>query len=136
MCLDQATAIIVESGLEEIWNKLKLTKAEEEVAVFEEEVPSEKAKEIELSLIGKLLTTQNFNGNVMKTVLKNIWKPSKRMVAREMDENLFLFQFFSKKDKDYVLKEGPWAFDGHLLLLKEWTGLEQLSEIKFDKACF
>ncbi|KAJ8444151.1 hypothetical protein Cgig2_030971 [Carnegiea gigantea] len=72
----------------------------------------------------------------MKIVLKSIWKPLKGMAVREMDENVFLFQFFSKKDKDYVLKEGPWAFDGHVLLLKEWTGLEQLSEIKFDKACF
>ncbi|KAJ8444150.1 hypothetical protein Cgig2_030970 [Carnegiea gigantea] len=46
--LDQATAIIMESGLEEFWNRLKLTKAKEEVVVFEEEVPPEKAEEIEL----------------------------------------------------------------------------------------
>jgi len=109
----------MEFGLEEIWNRLKLTEVEEEVAVFEEEGPLKKAEEIELSLIGKLLTTQNFNGKVMKTVFKNIWKPSKGMIVCEMDENLFLFRFFSKKDKDYVLKEGTWAFDRYILLLKE-----------------
>jgi len=76
------------------------------VAVFEEEVPSEKAKEIELSLIGKLLTTQNFNGNVMKTALKNIWKPSKRMVAREMDENLFLFSFSPRRIRTMSSRRG------------------------------
>jgi len=72
----------------------------------------------------------------VKTVLKNIWKPSKGLVIRETDPNLFPFQFFSKKDKEYVLKEGPWAFDGHIPLVQEWTGLEQFSEIKFDVTRF
>ena len=84
----------MESGLEDIWSRLKLTEDEETVTVFEEEVPQEKVEEIELSLLGKLLTTHNFNMRVMKMVFKSIWKPSKGMIVREMDENLFLFQFW------------------------------------------
>jgi len=34
------------------------------------------------------------------------------------------------------LNEGPWAFDGHLLLLKEITGLEQPTDIQFDTSQF
>lgn len=36
----------------------------------------------------------------------------------------------------YVLNEGPWAFDGNILLLHDITGLEQPSEVKFTKARF
>ena len=34
------------------------------------------------------------------------------------------------------MNEGPWAFDGNLLLVKEWTGLEQPSELEFSIALF
>ncbi|KAJ8439042.1 hypothetical protein Cgig2_014462 [Carnegiea gigantea] len=66
----------------------------------------------------------------MKAVLKNIWKVGKGLVVRELDRNLF-------KDKEYVLDEGPWAFDGNILLTKEWTaydvpGIRQISSfVKF-----
>ncbi|KAJ8441641.1 hypothetical protein Cgig2_019775 [Carnegiea gigantea] len=39
-------------------------------------------------------------------------------------------------DKDYVLEEGPWAFDGHVLLLKELDIHEQPSKIEFTSARF
>ena len=44
---------------------------------------------------------------------------------------MFAFQFFSRADKNFVLDEGPWTFDGNILLIKEMTGLEQPSEIVF-----
>ena len=39
-------------------------------------------------------------------------------------------------DRDYVLNEGPWAFDGNILLLKQTTGLERPSDVQFSKARF
>ena len=36
-----------------------------------------------------------------------------------------------------MLNEGPWAFDGSLLLVKKWTGEEgQVSEMEFNTTCF
>ena len=35
-----------------------------------------------------------------------------------------------------MLNEGPWAFNGHLLLLKEITDLEQPADVTFDIARF
>ena len=72
----------------------------------------------------------------MKTVMKNVWKPVKGVVIKDLDWNLFIFQFFDKGDKEYALNEGPWAFDGSILLLKQMTGLEQPSEVVFDTARF
>jgi len=72
----------------------------------------------------------------MKTILKNISKPDKGVVVKDLDNNMFSFQFFSTVDRDYVLNEGPWSFDGSILLLKQVTGSEQIADIKFDSARF
>ncbi|KAJ8422639.1 hypothetical protein Cgig2_000445 [Carnegiea gigantea] len=87
-------------------------------------------------LVGKLLTESYFNPEATKAVLQNIWKPARGVIIRELDKNLFSFQFFSTADKEHVLNEGPWAFDGHLLLLKEIMGPEQPADVKFDMARF
>jgi len=123
-------------SLDLAWDKLTLTEEEAAVVVFEGDSPAEKEEEIALSLVGKLLCEGSFNARVMKTVLKNIWKPVKGVVIRDLASNLFVFQFFSEADKNFVLNEGPWAFDGHLLLLRPWTGLEQPSELTFSVARF
>jgi len=86
------------SALEEAWNRLTLTGDEEEAAIFEEETPTEKLEEIQLCLWGKLLTNKQFNARAMKVVLKNIWRPEKGVVIKDLDSNLFSFQFFSWAD--------------------------------------
>ena len=118
------------------WEKLSLTKEEEEAVEYVEEIPEERKEEIALSLLGKFLTSNTFSTKAMKTIMQAVWRPSRGMVIKELDRNLFLFQFFLKKDKDFVMKEGSWAFDGHLLITKEWTGTEQLSDIAFTTTGF
>ncbi|KAJ8445588.1 hypothetical protein Cgig2_012476 [Carnegiea gigantea] len=93
------------SGLEDAWNRLKLTEEEEVEICGEEDV-------------------------------ENVWKLAKGLVTQDLDKNLFSFQFFSLADKMFVLNEGPWAFDGHLLLRKEIMGTEQPMNVTFDSARF
>ncbi|KAJ8434317.1 hypothetical protein Cgig2_009942 [Carnegiea gigantea] len=120
------------SEIVEKCEKLKLTAEQEEIVELEEEVDDEKVEQIALSLIGKLHTTNSFNVGGMKSTFKNVCKPARGLVIKELDRNLFIFQFFSKADKDFVLKEGPWAFDRNTLLLNELTGFEKYSEVVFE----
>ena len=53
-----------------------------------------------------------------------------------LDQNLFALQFFSIGDKEYVLEEGPWAFDSHIMLLKELDPNMLPSKIEFTIAHF
>ncbi|KAJ8423062.1 hypothetical protein Cgig2_019832 [Carnegiea gigantea] len=114
------------TGLEEAWEGMKLTEAKAAVVEYAEGTPNERREQIGLCLIGKLYTENNFNVGVMKT----------GVVIEDLDKNLFSFQFFSPADKIHVLHEGPWAFDGNILPLKELTGLEQLTEVQFSSAKF
>ncbi|KAJ8433402.1 hypothetical protein Cgig2_029589 [Carnegiea gigantea] len=115
------------------WSKFKLTTEEEEVVDFEEEIRDEKKEEIDLSLVEKFFMQNNINTKVMKTVMGNARRPVKGLVARELNKNLSVFQFFSPKDRDMVVEEGPWAFEGSALLVKRWKGTEQLSKLTSGK---
>jgi len=74
---------------------------------------------------------KTFNSKATKAVFRNIWKPDKGVVIRDLDKNLFPFQFFSTTHKEFVLNEGPWAFDGKILLLQEINGSEIPSKVEF-----
>jgi len=124
------------NDLQEAWKRLTLTDEEEKIVICDDDTPSERVEQVALCLLGKPHTENTFNIGAMKTVLKNVWKPAKRVIIKELDWNLFLFQFFAKTDKDYFFNEGPWAFDGRILMLKEITRLEQPSEVVFNKARF
>lgn len=120
------------SELEEAWKKMKLMEEEEEAVICDEEV-DERMEYKALCLWGILVTENHFNVGAMKTILKNVWKPVKGVIIRELDKNLFAFQFFSQTDKNYVLNEGTWAFDDNILLLKELSGLEHTIRNSFQE---
>ena len=123
-------------GLQDAWQRLTLTEDENTVVACDDESSTERVEQVALCLLGKLHTENSFNIGAMKTVMKNVWKPAQGVVIKELGCNLFIFQFFDRGDKEYVLNEGPWAFDGSVLLLKQMTGLEQPSEVVFDKIRF
>ncbi|KAJ8426113.1 hypothetical protein Cgig2_031780 [Carnegiea gigantea] len=113
-----------EGGLEDAWRRLILIEDEEKVVICDDEPPKEWKEYIALCLLGKLLTSTNFNIGAMKSVFKSIWKPSKGVVIKEIEKNVFAFQFFSRYDKEFVMNEGSWAFDGCILLLKQMAGVD------------
>ncbi|KAJ8427990.1 LOW QUALITY PROTEIN: hypothetical protein Cgig2_028000 [Carnegiea gigantea] len=118
------------------WKRLSLTEAEDEIIEFEPEQGEEVHAQPSLCLIEKLHTSNVFNPEALKQTMPNVWKPSHGLVIMDLDHNLFAFQFFSLGDMDYMLEEGPWAFDGHVLLLKELDIHEQPSKIEFTSARF
>ncbi|KAJ8436283.1 hypothetical protein Cgig2_023334 [Carnegiea gigantea] len=118
------------------WKRLSLTEAEDEIIEFEPEQGEEVQAQASLCLIRKVHTSNVFNPEALKQTMRNIWKPSHGLVIMDLDHNLFAFQFFSSGDMDYVLEEGPWAFDDHILLLKELDIHEQPSKIEFTSARF
>ncbi|KAJ8443741.1 LOW QUALITY PROTEIN: hypothetical protein Cgig2_029646 [Carnegiea gigantea] len=73
---------------------LKLMIEEEAVVEFEDE---EKAEQIALSMIGRLNTTNSFNIEAMKSTLKNVWKPIRGIIIKQLDQNLFIFQVLLEK---------------------------------------
>jgi len=88
----------VDKGLDVKWEKLELTKEEEEATiVVNEKVLIKKIEEIELSILRKLLTQNNCNISVIKVILKNIWKLEKAWLS--MSKIKISLSFNSSKEK-------------------------------------
>ena len=110
--------MVMADDLARDWKKLSLTEAEDEVIEFDHDQGDDVNAQVSLRLIGKLNTKNSFNPEALKQTTRNIWRPSQGLVITDLELDLFAFQFFSTGDRDCVLEEGPWAFDGYLLLLK------------------
>ncbi|KAI8027555.1 hypothetical protein LOK49_LG02G02514 [Camellia lanceoleosa] len=122
--------------IDKIVQRLVLTAEEKEMVSVEESLTQPILTKLRLCLIGKLLSQRPNNIDVMKTNLISVWKPSKGVMFKSLGDNLFLFQFNHITDKKRVLINGPWNFDKHLVLLCDFDGSLQPSEISFSTATF
>lgn len=51
------------------------------------------------------------------------------MSERDLEDNLFQFEFKDVVDKEIVLANSPWSFDKKLVVLKEFRGDSQPSQV-------
>lgn len=123
-------------GIEEAWQNLSLTDREDTVVGVEVEDDEITRNRVSLMVAGKILTNKPFSVVAMKNKLRLIWKPQFGLAVREIESNLFIFQFFSPLDKERVMEGCLWNIDDYLILLKEIEGSEQPSEVKFNHSPF
>lgn len=118
--------------LEKRLQGMQLTEEEEEIVVCDEGEDETISQQLMLCLVGKLLTSNPFSFEAMKNTMRAAWRLSKGMVVREIENKIFIFQFFNLLDKRKVMDEGLWTFDGAPLILKEVEEGIQPSELVFD----
>lgn len=73
----------------------------------------------EFCAVGRFLTERNVNVRAMKTKLADIWRPAMGINIKEIEHEIFLFQFYHKEDLNWVMRGGPWSFDNAMLVLAE-----------------
>lgn len=88
----------------------------EESEVQGEEGPVEVANP-RLCLVGCFLTDRPIRVHMVKDNMAGFWYPGCGVSIKEAETRIFLFQFFHHLDIQKVLKQGPWHFDNHLLIL-------------------
>lgn len=97
---------------------LNVEDEENEDLIFEGDV-EEVVEKYDLCLVGRFLTEKNINTRAMKTKIADVWKPTMRINIKELETGIYLFQFFHREDKQWVMNGGPWNFDNTILLLEE-----------------
>lgn len=88
------------------------------------------------TLVGKLWTEGPFNIRAFKQTMIQAWRVRNPIEIQDLNKNLFLFKFTSKREAEQVWKSGPWSFDRNLLILNRISGNEQPSELAMDRASF
>lgn len=79
----------------------------------------------ELCLLVRFLTEKNLNVRAMKARLADIWKQKLGIIIKEIEDGVFLFQFYHVKDKQWVLDGGSCSFDNAMLISQVISPREQ-----------
>lgn len=58
------------------------------------------------------------------------------MISKILEDNKFLFTFYSRADIDQVLDRRPWTFDNNILMLQEISGEQQPRNIVLNSTNF
>ena len=115
---------------------LTITDDETNVIPLDDDPDDHDGTDITLYLVGKVMTNRPCNFEAMKKTMNQIWSISKGALFRRIEDNLFVAQFASLRDKTKFLARRPWNFDQNLILLNEIDGGEQPSNIKMTTALF
>ncbi|KAK6142487.1 hypothetical protein DH2020_022835 [Rehmannia glutinosa] len=110
-------------------NKSYLAEEEEEPIVITD--LGEGDNRSSLCLIGKVATHKPFNAFGLLETMKKVWKPT-HGIAKEIESNLFSFQFKHWRDVDKILSMEPWQYDKNILVLKRLDSGVQPSSLNFD----
>ena len=73
--------------------------------------------ECSLSLLGRFLTTRAFNLRAAKSMLRSVWRMGSDLRIVDVGDDLFQFKFTMESQLKWVLANGPWSFEDHLLAL-------------------
>ncbi|CAN0918004.1 hypothetical protein LINGRAHAP2_LOCUS30612 [Linum grandiflorum] len=81
--------------------------------------------DFQLCVVGSMLITRPYNFNALRHRMASLWQPCMGMAVEELGNRLLLFRFYHNLDLRWVLDNGPWLFDRHLLVLRELsTGMD------------
>lgn len=93
-------------NIEEQMENLNVDEDENEDLLFEGDIEDEIGK-YDLCLVRRFLTEKNINTRAIKSKMADAWKPTMGINIKELGTGIYLFQFFHKEDKMWVLNGGP-----------------------------
>lgn len=96
---------------------LDIEEEENESFVIDADI-EEDVNRYDLCLVGRFLTEKTINLRAMKTKMADVWKPTLGISIKELEQGIYLFQFFHKEDLQWVVKGGPWMFDNAMMVLE------------------
>lgn len=85
-----------------------------------------------LCLVGRFIAEGPLDFLAMQQTLAALWKPGKGVFIRELDANLFLFQFYHDIDIKRVLDGSPWTFNRKALIISRMQNGENPRCVKLN----
>ncbi|KAL8470906.1 hypothetical protein ACS0TY_033475 [Phlomoides rotata] len=89
-----------------------------------------------ICLVGRLCTGRSFNIYALIDVMLKAFRAQGKVTAREWGKKLLVFTFGVSSERDWVLRNQPWHFDGHLFAISPIDGDMQPSQVQVNKASF
>jgi hypothetical protein len=99
--------------LEGQWQWFSLTEGEGDKFNLDPSYPSET-----YTLAVKFFTRRIINVEAITRTFKPLWRAEKGFSARDMGDNIILFEFEEKADLERVLLLEPWSYDKYLVAFR------------------
>ncbi|CAB4268866.1 unnamed protein product [Prunus armeniaca] len=115
---------------------LSLTNKEQDGLHIESDDTTTMNERLHLCLVGTVLTDQGFNGEAFKQTMLRAWGTMREVGVKDLRDNLFLFTFTTMRDKEMVIRRGPWNFDKQLVLLETPYGNRAPNRMVLQNADF
>jgi hypothetical protein len=122
--------------LGDLCKRISLTEGERDGIQVEELDVSEARVIAGKCLIWKIWSDKNVNQEAFKTVFSNIWRIVGSVKFKELQDNIWLFEFSNEGDKRRVLDGRPWSFNRQILVLNEFDGSIPPSQLEFRHSPF
>lgn len=90
-------------------------------------------EECSLSLLGRFLSDKPVNFRAAKNLLRTVWRMGNDLKIVEVGEELFQFKFSLESQLKWVIENGPWCFDNHLLVLRRWEKGMTAMNVSFSR---
>lgn len=119
-----------------LWFTMSRGSSEEEVLDLDGGSSLARRSRPPICLVGRLCTDKGFNTYALIDVMVKAFKARKKVSAREWGNKLIIFTFDDGMDREWVLKNQPWHFDGNLFAIAALRGTEQPSSIVVNCASF
>lgn len=128
--------LVIEEELERLCGKVSLTKGEKtRISVTEGEIAIVCSKGVNC-LVGCLRVDRKANKEAFKTLMSRLWHTIGNVVFKELQDNLWLFEFADSDNKRRVIKGRPRSFDRQILVLKDFDGQVPYSQMDFSFSPF
>ncbi|XP_065632704.1 uncharacterized protein LOC111999389 [Quercus suber] len=102
-------------------DSVSLTAEEDEVIMVRSEHREKTLEEWSLSLLGRFHTTELINFRAAENHLSSVWKmEGNDLKITDVGDRMFRFKFSMESQLKWVINNGPWSFDNHILLLRRW----------------
>ncbi|XP_075489324.1 uncharacterized protein LOC142528125 [Primulina tabacum] len=115
-------------------NEMKLSRSDpKEIVNLEEAEIRIEEERLSRCLVAKVLLSKAINRDAFRQQLPRILQAERRMNIEATGDNTFVFEFYSIRDRNRALNEGPWNFSRNLLICKEPTGLNNPRSMLFEE---
>ncbi|KAL0010773.1 hypothetical protein SO802_005881 [Lithocarpus litseifolius] len=101
-------------------SKISLTEDEELDIAMRITHRKEILEECSLSVLRRFTSDKPINPRAAKNLLCSVWRLGNDLKIVELGEGLLQFKFSLETQLKWVIDNGPWCFDNHLLVLRRW----------------
>jgi hypothetical protein len=122
--------------LEELCGNISLSEGERTGITITEGEIQEARVQGGRCLVGRLWMSRRVNKEAFKEVLTRAWRITRGVIFKELNDNIWLFEFEEVDDLRRVLEGRPWSFDRQMLVINEFDGKTPPAQMAFKHSLF